>query len=266
MSSFFPFTSSASSSSHLPGGGFIVDSDDPHLEVRVIPSASAFFAGETFSAKIIFRNTRPAVATQHSYPVHGRGQADTDSRTTAGSAAQSGVSDLGISPGPASHGLWSRPKRRGQIGKKISTLDPAVTILAGGSGADANGTAEHGSSRAHPPPHLQLNLAQTSSSGGGILNRGAPSPYSPGAPSSRAGWPTTSAASSSATALDGVVIRSPEAWRQKEYGDVGSGREGDRSGSGGSGHTRKSKSWALGNKGISPQEMVWALEGNQAGM
>lgn len=52
MASFFGFGSS--------GSGSPAVSDDPHLEVTVIPSASAFYAGEVFSASIKFRNTRPA--------------------------------------------------------------------------------------------------------------------------------------------------------------------------------------------------------------
>lgn len=35
-----------------------IDLDDAHLEVTVTPSASAFYAGETFSAVITLRNTR----------------------------------------------------------------------------------------------------------------------------------------------------------------------------------------------------------------
>lgn len=66
-------------------------------------------------------------------------------------------------------------------------------------------------------------------------------PYSPGAnPASRAGWPR-----------DGdMVIRSPETWRRNNE-DMGGSKK----------HGRRTRSWALGNKGMSPQEMVWALGG-----
>ncbi|KAK4688655.1 RAB6A-GEF complex partner protein 2, partial [Tremellales sp. Uapishka_1] len=61
MSAYFPFSSSATSSvSH--------GHDDPHLEVTIIPSSSAFYAGETFSATITFRNTR-APPHGSSFPV-----------------------------------------------------------------------------------------------------------------------------------------------------------------------------------------------------
>lgn len=39
------------------------DPEDPHLEVIVTPSASAFYAGETFSAVITLRNTRTPIHT-----------------------------------------------------------------------------------------------------------------------------------------------------------------------------------------------------------
>lgn len=43
--------------------------DDAHLEVTVTPSASAFYAGETFSAVITLRNTRiPTSGSGHSRP------------------------------------------------------------------------------------------------------------------------------------------------------------------------------------------------------
>jgi hypothetical protein len=72
-------------------------------------------------------------------------------------------------------------------------------------------------------------------------------PYSPGAnPASRAGWPGAGSGG------DGMVIRSPETWR-RSYGDLGNAK----------GHARRTRSWALGNKGMTPQEMVWSLGGNQ---
>lgn len=46
-----------------------LDLDDPHLEVTVTPSQSAFYAGEVFSAVITLRNTRTPVRATHSQPV-----------------------------------------------------------------------------------------------------------------------------------------------------------------------------------------------------
>lgn len=46
-----------------------LDLDDPHLEVTVTPSQSAFYAGELFSATITLRNTRTPVRAIHSQPV-----------------------------------------------------------------------------------------------------------------------------------------------------------------------------------------------------
>jgi hypothetical protein len=56
-------------------GAQLASADDPHLEVTVTPSASAFYAGEVFSAVISFRNTRvpyhtPATPTQAPTPPH----------------------------------------------------------------------------------------------------------------------------------------------------------------------------------------------------
>ncbi len=74
MSSYFPFSSSTAPTP--------APSDDPHLEITVTPSASAFYAGETFSVIITFRNTRPQVsssavslapgATNHAFDSHGK--------------------------------------------------------------------------------------------------------------------------------------------------------------------------------------------------
>lgn len=54
MSSFFSFSSSSTSVNTITPAL----SDDPHLEVTVSPSSSAFYAGETFAVTITFRNTR----------------------------------------------------------------------------------------------------------------------------------------------------------------------------------------------------------------
>ena len=56
MTSFLPFSSSSTSRTSN-----VILSDDAHLEVTVTPSSSAYYAGETFSATISFRNTRIAL-------------------------------------------------------------------------------------------------------------------------------------------------------------------------------------------------------------
>jgi len=94
MSSYFPFSTSTPSTS--------LGSDDPHLEVTVHPSASAFYAGETFSVTITFRNTRPPPAD------------------TAGSSTSS------IVPSASDHrdetgGPSDVPHRRKQIGLNINS-------------------------------------------------------------------------------------------------------------------------------------------------
>lgn len=199
MSSFFPFASSSTSVKTVTPAV----SDDPHLEVTVTPSSSAFYAGETFAVTITLRNTRipsddaripdtpdtvPPTAEVGTATSAFRGMPSLDPRTVEG---------------------YDLPPRKGQVGKIPSRTEapksPLPSRLAKLEGVDQNGY-----------------------------------PYSPGAnPLHRAGWPK-----------DGdVVIRSPETWR-RSYG-MESGK----------GHGRRTRSWALGNKGMSPQEMVWALGG-----
>lgn len=70
MASFFGFGASAQ-------GGPAV-SDDPHLDVTVIPSASAFYAGEVFSATIKFKNTRPAPGHSTASTIRAEGSTNQD--------------------------------------------------------------------------------------------------------------------------------------------------------------------------------------------
>lgn len=205
--SFFPFSSSSSSINTIAPV-----SDDPHLEVTVTPSSSAFYAGETFSVVITFRNTRipnntPVSSTFSHGHGHGYDEPATPSTapvTDVGTATSSFRGMPTLDPDPRATLRTDLPQRKRQIGNNIPST-PDVTPI---------------------PPHLS-EIGQY------------PYPYSPGAnPASRAGWPK-----------DGeMVIRSPETWR-RSYGDLGKG------------HERRTRSWALGNKGITPQEMVWSLGG-----
>ncbi|TXT04879.1 hypothetical protein VHUM_03962 [Vanrija humicola] len=71
------------------------DPEDPHLEVIVTPSASAFYAGETFSAVITLRNTR--------VPIHSATPNVTDTNTGVAAGG------LGLLPGakaPSPGSIW----------------------------------------------------------------------------------------------------------------------------------------------------------------
>jgi hypothetical protein len=189
-------------------------SDDPHLQVTVTPAASAFYAGESFSVTITFKNTRhpPTVPTTPS-------TAPTTAQVVSAVRPTPPIVDRHVNP-PR---LPVRAHRMGQT----SSVEPFEPI---------NGdNAEAGPSRT---PDM-LSLASPDSQ---ELPRDYP--YSPGAnPAFRApGWPSKD---------DGATIRSPEAWRRREYGDIGKGL----------GHGRRTRSLAIG-KAVSPQEMVWALEGH----
>ena len=183
--------------------------DDPHLEVTVTPSASAFYAGETFSVTITFRNTRAPSSgiTRPSIPRPLETKVPSDLRDSEKNEDQ----DI--------------PRRRNQIGLDIKTR-PA--------------NAKAGPSRTSSIAKTALTPTD---SGAGFL-------YSPGANSAyRApGWP-------SPHERDGISsIRSPDAWKRKEYGPLSA--EGR--------HARRSRSLAIDKGGMSPQEMVWALGGQQS--
>lgn len=205
MTSFFPFSSSSSSVNTITP----TLSDDPHLEITVTPSSSAFYAGETFRVVITLRNTRIANDDVRNVPV---------TPDTAPPSAEVGTATSAFrgmpSLEPRSVDGSDLPRRRGQIGGSDSLA----------------GTASKGL-KSPIPDRLMENWP--------VEYNG--NPYSPGAnPTSRAGWPREG----------DVVIRSPETWRRNN-GEIGKGKS----------HERRTRSWALGNKGMSPQEMVWALGG-----
>jgi len=215
MTSFLPFSSSSAS---LASTSTLVN-DDPHLEVSVTPSSSAFYAGESFSVTIRFRNTRHV-------PL-GTANTTTSNVTGVASAART-------LPALDRHGTPTHlPTRKGRIGKRSisSDIEGSANVEAGPSTVEA----DHGFEITTQPRGFSS-----------VGEAGVAYPYSPGAnPAYRAhGWPSRE---------DGAeaMIRSPEAWRRKEYGQLGKEI----------GHGRRAKSLAYG-KGVSPQEMVWALSGH----
>jgi hypothetical protein len=207
MSSFFPFSSSSSSINTIAPL-----SDDPHLEVTVTPSSSAFYAGETFAVVITFRNTRiPNVTPVSAAFSQGHDEPVTPSTAPPTEVGTATSSFRGMPPLDQDSRITTGtdlPQRKRQIGTAVPST-PDV----------------------RPVPHHLSDIGQY------------PYPYSPGAnPAFRAGWPK-----------DGeMVIRSPETWR-RSYGDLGKG------------HERRTRSRALGNKGMTPQEMVWSLGGGGPG-
>ncbi|WVO13923.1 hypothetical protein L204_101548 [Cryptococcus depauperatus] len=204
--------------------------DDPHLEVIVTPSASAFYAGEVFSVTIAFRNTRTPShdaeipSTPLTVPL-------TAEATTATSQTRH-IPPLAPRHPPDAPRL---PQRLHQIG---SNLDPVVLD-----------SLEYNQGPKTVTPHesrTSLSIASTPN----FISEDSSQPYSPGAnTTSRApGW--TGPASPQREGP--ISFRSPEGWRFKQNGSKG--RE--------VGHTRRAKSLALGKGTMSPQELVWAL-GNQ---
>lgn len=213
MTSFFPSFGSTPTLSATAG-----QSDDPHLEITVVPSASAFYAGETFSATITFRNTRtPAIY----------GIANTRSAEAGPSTPTASTTNV-IETGKSIPRLY----RRKQIGLAIQPAPQEVSIDRENAEAGPSRTAMNGTSFSPNPLYVEAGY-----------------PYSPGAnPTSRAGWPRSPER--------GVLpnYRSPDVVKQG-YGDIGRG--GSKS------HERRTRSLALGKGTLSPQEMVWALGGQQ---
>jgi len=217
MTSFFPFSSSSAS---LASTASTLVDDDPHLEVSVTPSSSAFYAGESFSVTISFRNTRHAPLGTAASTVSGMTDVVSAARTIP-SLDRQGV--------PV-----ALPGRKGKIGKSsISSV--------GNAEPTESANAEAGPSKIPAPLDFSAKTPE--------LPPTADYPYSPGAnPAYRAhGWPSRS---------DGAeaTIRSPEAWRRKDYGQLGKEI----------GHGRRARSLAIGKGAVSPQEMVWALSGHSS--
>nr|XP_019042675.1 hypothetical protein I302_08379 [Kwoniella bestiolae CBS 10118]OCF21605.1 hypothetical protein I302_08379 [Kwoniella bestiolae CBS 10118] len=227
MSSYFPFSSSSSSISQPAN---TVNLDDPHLQVTITPSASAYYAGETFSVTITFTNTRtpPIDASYPKTPVSVPPTADVRSPSSAGRQ----LPPFGPRDGISS--IQDLPARKGQIGLNLPTIPIAYQ--------DTN--AEAGPSRLTTP------LSINSTPGPPATDPGFP--YSPGAnPAYRApGWPGQGSGPLSPTREKPMNFRSPDGWGNKENG---AGKQG--------GHSRRTRSLALGKGTMSPQELVWALGG-----
>nr|XP_018263825.1 uncharacterized protein I303_03698 [Kwoniella dejecticola CBS 10117]OBR85983.1 hypothetical protein I303_03698 [Kwoniella dejecticola CBS 10117] len=228
MPSYFPFSSSSTS---LAPSSTTVNLDDPHLQVTITPSASAYYAGERFSVTIRFTNTRTP-SSDAAYPKTPLSVPATAEVRSASSAARQ-LPILGAREGDQS--VQELPSRKGQIGLKLPTLSL--------SSLEAN--AEAGPSRISTP------LSINSTPGAPLNDPGYP--YSPGAnPAYRApGWPGAGGGLASPTREKPMNFRSPDGWGSKEYSKS---REG--------GHGRRTRSLALGNGTMSPQELVWALGGH----
>ncbi|KAK8869820.1 hypothetical protein IAR55_000388 [Kwoniella newhampshirensis] len=228
MSPYLPFSTSSSSLALPPSSA--ANLDDPHLEVTVTPSASAYYAGETFSVTITFRNTsRPTSNATHS-------ETPTTIPSTAGVRSATSASRQLPPFDPRDSAPAHQPQfppRLNQIGLSL----PSVPLYP----EDHTPNAEAGPSRSRTP----LSITSTPN----VSGLDASYPYSPGAnPAYRApGWHGSGPESPS---REGTMnFRSPEGWGRKEN----AGKE--------SGHTRRSRSLALGKGAMSPQELVWALGG-----
>ncbi|WVR05250.1 hypothetical protein IAU60_002262 [Kwoniella sp. DSM 27419] len=225
MTSYLPFSGSSSSAPPPP-----TTLDDPHLQVTVTPTSSAYYAGETFSVTITFTNTRLPLAeakqvrsTPPSASVAGDIQtAQSDSRSIQ-------VSGRGLKENA------DLPQRKGKIGRNL----PAIPLMRGQ-------VTESSSSHMTTP---------------GIGEMAGPTAadlYSPGANMSYratgAGWngQPGHAGPSSPQREAMMSFRSPDGW--------GSGENGGSNGKE-LGHTRRARSLALGKGTMSPQELVWALGG-----
>ncbi|WVQ78266.1 hypothetical protein IAT38_000351 [Cryptococcus sp. DSM 104549] len=233
MSSYFPFSAS---SNNLSFSATPTTLDDPHLEVTVTPSASAFYAGETFSVTITFRNTRTP-SHDAAVPKTPLTVPPTADPTTAASQTRQ-LPSLDREPVTTQH----LPHRLNQIGLGL----PPIPLTS--DGQDQN--AEAGPSRARTPLSVSTPRFQSDDPG---------YPYSPGAnPAYRApGWPGAAAESPQREGM--MSFRSPDGWGTKENGGVnGAGEMREL------GHTRRARSLALGKGTMSPQEMVWALGGQPA--
>ncbi|WRT67131.1 uncharacterized protein IL334_004097 [Kwoniella shivajii] len=234
MSSYFPFSSS---STPLAQPTHNVNLDDPHLQLTVTPSASAYYAGETFSVTITFTNTRtpPSDASHPKTPGSGPSTADIRTATSAERHLPA------LSPREDLLSIQALPERKHQIGLN----SPSIPLSYGDTNAEA------GSSRITTPTPDPLSINSTPGPGPSTITSDLGFPYSPGAnPAYRApGWPGQGGPSSP-TREKPMNFRSPDGWSKN---DNGSAKEG--------GHNRRSRSLALGKGTMSPQELVWALGG-----
>ncbi|OCF35443.1 hypothetical protein I316_02995 [Kwoniella heveanensis BCC8398] len=237
MSSYFPFSSSTSSAAAASTS--TAHLDDPHLQVTVTPSASAYYAGETFSVTITFTNTRTPPIDASIPKTPGSVPPTADVRSAISATRQ--LPALDHRDAASSLDL---PKRKNQIGRNL----PFIPLYEG----DTNGNADAGPSRLTTPLSINSTPGQRTTDPGHL--------YSPGANTSfrASGWPTSAATGPSSPTREGPMnFRSPDGWGRTENGGAdiqqGNGRE--------TGHTRRARSLALGKGTMSPQELVWALSG-----
>ncbi|ODN83210.1 hypothetical protein L202_01397 [Cryptococcus amylolentus CBS 6039] len=223
MASYFP---SFSAPSPMALAAASTNFDDPHLEVTVTPSASAFYAGETFSATITIRNTRT--------PSHDAKVPETPLTVPPTAEVSSATSQTRpLPPMDVRHpsDAPQLPRRLKQIGAGL----PDIPL----NGKKFAEIAEAGPSGGRTPMRIQATPRSPD------LDSGYP--YSPGANTAfRAPGP-------SSPQREGLMnFRSPEGWGGKE-----------NTMSKELGHQRRARSLALGKGAMSPQELVWALGGQK---
>lgn len=200
--------------------------DDPHLELTVTPAASAFYAGEAFSVTITFRNTRTPHTDVSKAPL------STNSTSSLASAACQTRHFPSTDPRHAPS-IPRLPRRLNQIGPDL----PETPLVSDRRHESAGlGPSRTSSSVASTPRFATENLDY---------------PYSPGAnPANRAyGWRKSPSPQSEGP----MNYRSPDGWGNQES-------EGTKKSNG---HTRRTRSLALGKGTMSPQELVWALGGGK---
>lgn len=104
-----------------------LDLDDPHLEVTVTPSQSAFYAGEVFSAVITLRNTRTPVRTPQSQPASPNPQhlhllSGAKSPSPNGSTSPASPSPSRTPGTPTGYNDWRGHARKPSHGRRSQSL------------------------------------------------------------------------------------------------------------------------------------------------
>ncbi|KIR59967.1 hypothetical protein I314_04402 [Cryptococcus bacillisporus CA1873] len=223
MPSYFPFAPQPQSAASVHSPLL----DDPHLELTITPSASAFYAGETFSVTITYRNTRTPHTDVLKVPL------STDSTSSLASAAPQ-IQHFSSTDSRRSLSIPRLPRRLNQIGPDL----PETPLMR----TKRHESAESDRSRT---PSSVVSTPQ-------FASEDPSHPYSPGAnPADRAhGW----LRSPSPQREGPMNYRSPDGWGSKESGNT------EKSSS----HARRTRSLALGKGTMSPQELVWALGGGKS--
>lgn len=223
MPSYFPFAPQPQSAASVHSPLL----DDPHLELTITPSASAFYAGEAFSVTITFRNTRTPHTDVLKVPP------STDS-TSSLAAAVPQIQHFSSTDSRRSLSIPRLPRRLNQIGPDL----PETPLVR---------TKRHESAESNPSC-TSSSVVSTPR----FASEDPGHPYSPGAnPADRArGW----LRSPSPQREGPMNYRSPDGWGSKESAST------EKSSS----HARRTRSLALGKGTMSPQELVWALGGGKS--